>query len=111
VKILKVILLLFLICKTSFVFGLELIPSFNQSCCTESVSLSCENSEPKEEKSNCCGNVNCECLCCAHVFTFTKVNHLKLQPHNLLSVKHISSKDKCSPSNFIQGVWQPPKSY
>lgn len=109
-KIVKVILLLFLVLKTS---GLIAVPSLG--CCDETtceIEITLDQEEPinnsdNSDDSGCCDGV-CDCLCCSHIFTFQKVNLLNLtdipnfQKCELLYIDNLSDL-------YSDNYWQPPR--
>lgn len=107
VKIFKVILLLFLVLKSTM--GLSI--SFD--CCPETndpMQMHCQDAEQSQNESEdkgCCNSV-CDCLCCGHIFTFQRALNLQLNTNDYTS-------NRCTPYLrsfkvlFGDNMWQPPR--
>lgn len=71
-NVIKVILLLFLVLKSTGGFALSL------SCCedvpVESTEIS--TTDDQEEDKNCCGNGECGCLCCEIIISVIHTHDL-----------------------------------
>ena len=107
VRIVKVIFLLVLICKGSFLSGMDL----GTDCCTqESTEVECNLTEesPSQEKKGCCDTSVCDCLCCGHIFTFGKTQNLDFQPSEVYFASNPLYRFIYTFS-FDDGIWQPPR--
>ena len=104
-KALKVIILLFLVLKSTGGF------SFSTGCCEEDttqVEMSVDTDDTSDdEKDDCCGG-DCDCLCCSHIFTHQRVMELSIYnpPLSLKSeIAYIQSTYKTDGET----PWQPPR--
>ena len=103
-NLIKVILLLFLVLKSSSGFTMPMM-----SCCdspkeTIETSNNCDN----EEDRDCCGGFNCECLCCSHVFTLNDYSKLSILPTispNKINAAYIDRLSRI----YSNALWQPPQ--
>ena len=105
-KILKVILLTFLVLKTSVGLG-AITLDLNSSCCPDKQEI-LEDSSDTEDNKGCCDNSVCDCLCCGHIFTFSKL--IKVKPNKGTPINSTNSAF----INFYtfenaSGIWQPPR--
>ena len=107
VKITKIIVLLFLVVKTSV--GMDLAGLFATNCCSDKIELCDTEGAPlDDEDSGCCDGPDCECMCCGHVFLdFGSSQSIKLLPTEIhvAEFKYISSTSLQDPT----AVWHPPR--
>ena len=107
VKITKIIVLLFLVVKTSV--GMDLMGLVGSDCCSDKVELCDSKDAPlDDEDSGCCDGPDCECMCCGHVFLdFGSSQNLILLPVEIhvAEFKYISSTSLQEPT----AVWHPPR--
>lgn len=89
-------------------FGLNVFVESSQSCCTE-ITTAIDQECPQEEKSNCCGSSSCDCLCCSHIFTCSKICVVNFADINYCSTLVVADLSEYS-HFFLHGVWQPPQS-
>ncbi len=103
-NVLKVILLLFLILKSTGGFALPL------SCCEEVPAESTEIStnDDQEEEKNCCGNGECGCLCCACVFTIEATHKISFESPNYTNTINVHYVNRLS-RIYDNALWQPPR--
>ncbi|MDA8693472.1 hypothetical protein N9L92_05355 [Saprospiraceae bacterium] len=104
-NLIKVILLLFLVLKSSGGFTMPMM-----SCCespAEPTELT-NNCDDEEDKDDCCGGSNCECLCCSHVFTLEDFCELSILPTSYSNIINAAYIDRLS-RIYSNALWQPPQ--
>ena len=103
-KILKVILLLFLVLKASGGFSMNLF-----GCCGDKEVTECTTDLSDEEDKGCCGT-SCDCMCCGHIFTLNDVTELAFVIEDLRGSFLISFKDNYT-NRYTASLWQPPRRF
>lgn len=106
-NLIKVILLLFLVLKSSGGFALP-IPCCDQPTEPTELTASHDDDNQQDDESDCCGGINCECLCCSHVFTMEDPYDLLVQPPDTTLSHHAQYLSRLSRIHS-NALWQPPK--
>jgi len=112
-KLTKVIILIFLLVKSTVGFGgIAAMINLDSACCSDKIELdeSCsdeENEDQEEEEQGCCGD-NCHCTCCAHVLIPLYSNDQKTYIPEVFASQEILY-NTIYQHQFSNGVWQPPR--
>ncbi|MBT8231681.1 MAG: hypothetical protein HKO66_07345 [Saprospiraceae bacterium] len=110
-----VILLIFLICKSTF--GMGVVVAFNSMDCqsettaTKDAQVDSECADIQndtEQDDDCCNGGSCDCLCCGHIFVNKNFSDLKFD-QNPLTYKHIYNYKNEYAFNASAFIWQPPR--
>lgn len=108
-KILKVILLLYLICKSSLLPAMDFVGFRYDSCHLDQIELASQDHAPDDhnDEKGCC-NSCCDCLCCGHIFTLDAMTELFFSESPIVKTS-LSNYYFAYAHAFNKGVWQPPR--
>jgi len=113
-KLTKVIILIFLLVKSTIGFGgIAAIVNLDTACCSDkieldqSISQDHQKQDQEEEDKGCCGD-NCDCTCCAHGLIPLYSIDKKTKQLEVFTSKVIAF-NSIYQHLFKSGVWQPPR--